>query len=115
MTHSLNVSPQRNALGVAIACRGCSNPEPIDCKYVWIEKIGDVLFCGSNPLELFEFMLRHDVFKITVPGREFHDALTAPAPENPSGGVAGYTPIRVSAPSWPRASHGTVDNGDHDQ
>jgi hypothetical protein len=80
MTHNLIVSPQRNVLGVTIACRGCSNPEPIDCKFVWIDKIGDVLFCGSNPLELFEFMLRHDVFKITAPGREFHDARETASP-----------------------------------
>ena len=64
MTHSLIVSPQRNALGVAVVCRGCSNPEPIDCEYVWMDINGDVLFCGGNPLELFEFMLRHDMFKI---------------------------------------------------
>jgi hypothetical protein len=74
MTHSLIVSPQPNALGVAVVCRGCSNPEPIDCEYVWMDRNGDVLFCGGNPLDLFEFMLRHDMFKITQPGRPFRDA-----------------------------------------
>jgi hypothetical protein len=74
MTHSLNVSPQHNALGVTIVCRGCGNPEPIDCEYVWIEKNCNVVFCGSNPLELFDFMLRHDMFKTTLPGRPFRGA-----------------------------------------
>jgi hypothetical protein len=65
MNHSLIVSPQRDALGVAVVCRGCGNPEPIECEYIWTDKNGDVLFCGSHALELFEFMLRHDVFEIT--------------------------------------------------
>jgi hypothetical protein len=74
MTHSLIVSPQRDALGVTIVCRGCSNPEPIDCEYVWMDKNGNVQFCGSHPLELLDFMLRHDMFKTTLPGSAFRGA-----------------------------------------
>ena len=80
MTHSLIDSPQRNALGVAIVCRGCGNPEPIGCEYIWIDKNGNVRFCGSNPLELFDFMLRHDMFKATLPGRAFRGAREAGNP-----------------------------------
>jgi hypothetical protein len=80
MTHSLIVSPQRDALGVTIVCRGCSNPEPIECEYVWIDRNGNVQFCGSNPLELFDFMLRHDMFKTTLPGRAFRGARKTASP-----------------------------------
>lgn len=72
--HAFTTQSAKSGFGTVFSCKGCQDPEPDTCDFVWVDSDGTVIFDPSDPKNgeavvdaLFAFLARHDAFGLTSP------------------------------------------------